>query len=589
MRLLREYAWPHWKALAGSVLLMAVVAVVTAATAWILKPIVDEVFFEQNRDRIILTTLAVCLLFLVKGAATYGNEVLLSNVGQRIVARIQARLYRAIIGFDLAWFHDMTSGNMVSRFVYDTHLLREALSKTIIAAVKDSLTALALIGLLFWHDWQLAAIVFIVIPPGAVAIQRLGKRMRKVSTRIQQETGSFANVLDESFRGIRVIKSYGTEEAEIARAEAAIAKRMRALIRAVRIGAASSPVVEVIGGGAFALVIYYGGSRVIDGTTTPGTFFSFMGALLMAYPPMKALARLNAKIQEGKAAAVRIYDLLDAAPKVVDRPGAAPFTIGGGEIVFEQVGFSYDGRTKVLEDLSFTVPAGRRIALVGPSGGGKSTILNLIPRLYDVDGGRITIDGHDIRDLTVASLRRQIALVSQDIFLFNDTIRANIAYGSGADIDDTAIWAAAEAAAAADFIREQPDGLDTVVGSTGVKLSGGQRQRLAIARAILRDAPIILLDEATSALDSESEERVQAALDRLMQGRTTLIIAHRLSTVLDADRIFVIVDGTVAESGTHGELSARDGVYRALTSRQFGEHLPRLVPPPSGARAGGHG
>jgi subfamily B ATP-binding cassette protein MsbA len=392
--------------------------------------------------------------------------------------------------------------------------------------------------------------------------------MRRVSANTQIETGQFMTLLNQTFQGARYVKAYGMEAYELSRARRIIESLYRLVEKAQRVRSISSPMMEAFGGIAVALVILYGGHQVLSGARSPGAFFSFIAALLLAYQPLKTLAGLNTNLQEGLAAAQRLFTVLDIEPAIGDRPGAAPLRIRGGEVRFEDVNFAYDEGTQALRGVTLEIPGGKTVALVGASGAGKSTIMNLIPRFYDVGTGAVLVDGQDVRDVTLASLRSAIGLVSQEVSLFDDTVRANIAYGRFGATEDE-IVAAAKAAAADDFIRALPQGYDTPVGEHGVKLSGGQRQRLSIARAMLKNAPILLLDEATSALDTESERQVQGALKTLMHGRTTLVIAHRLSTVIGADIIYVIDAGRVAERGSHAELLRRDGTYARLHALQF--------------------
>jgi ATP-binding cassette, subfamily B, bacterial MsbA len=507
---------------------------------------------------------------MVKGIASYFQSVLMYKVGQRVVADIQSTLFRRLIGADLAFFHANPTASLVSRFTNDANLLRNASANVLVGIGKDAVTVVFLVGLMFYQDWALALVSFVVFPVAIRPISSVGRRMRRVSANTQDELGTFMTLLDQTFQGARHVKAYGMEAYETTRADELIERLYKLLNRAARVRSAVSPVMETLGGIAVAIVILYGGYQVIEGTRTAGTFFSFITALLLAYQPMKSLANLTANLQEGLAAAQRIFTVLDIEPEIRDAADATPLAIGGGEVRFEAVRFAYVADGPVLHGIDLHVPAGKTVALVGASGSGKSTILNLIPRFYDVAAGRVLIDGTDVRRASLASLRGAIGLVSQEVSLFDDTVRANIAYGRlGAS--EAEIEAAARSAAADEFIRALPQGYDTMVGEHGVKLSGGQRQRLAIARAMLKNAPILLLDEATSALDTESERQVQTALKTLMRGRTTLVIAHRLSTVVDADLIYVIDAGRVAESGTHTELLARGGAYQRLYALQFAD------------------
>ncbi|MGH6884024.1 MAG: ABC transporter ATP-binding protein, partial [Hypericibacter sp.] len=475
-----------------------------------------------------------------------------------------------VVGADLVFFHDRSPGDLIARVINDCAQLRDALSTLLTNVGKDALTLVGLVALMFYQDWLLALIAFVAFPLAVLPIARVGRRVRRLARGTQQQTGGLATLLDEVFHGARQVKAYGMERTEIARADEAVDRLFQLQLKSGRSRSALQPVMEVLGGLAIVAVMLYGGHQVIAGLRTPGTFFSFITALLLAYEPLKRLANLNAAMQAGLAAADRIFAMIDLEPAIVDRPGARPLNLQGGAIRLEQVGFAYEGAAErpALAGVDIDVPAGATIALVGPSGAGKSTVFNLIPRFFDPQSGRVTLDGQDVRELTLASLRRSIALVSQDVLLFDDSIRANILYGRP-EASEAEVIEAARAAQAWEFIETLPQGLDMMVGPRGAKLSGGQRQRIAIARAMLRNAPILLLDEATSNLDPESERAVQTALARLMRGRTTLVIAHRLATVAAADRIYVLDQGRVVETGPHPELLALGGTYARLHALQF--------------------
>ncbi|MCF8465770.1 MAG: ATP-binding cassette domain-containing protein [Sneathiella sp.] len=567
-RLLRDYVMSYKWRLSAAVFFMIVSAMTSAATAFVMKPIVDEVFFEKNSEFVLYTTLAVIAIFTVRGVATYGQTIVMDWVGTRVVSDIQKDLFKRLVFADLAWFHNNPSGNLVSRFVFDTNFLKTVATQTLVVMTKDSLSAIFLIASLFYYDWKMALFILIALPPGALAIRQLGKRSRKAAHKVLEQTAGFSSFLEENFQGIRVVKAYSREQQATRQGDEVIEGRFKYQYKSLRIEASSGPIVETLAGLMIAGVIFYGASNVLAGVTTPGTFFAFVTAVMLAYQPVKSVAKIFPRMQSGLAAAHRIFMLLDIRHKVVDKPSATPLEFHKGEVEFRHVRFAYNPDEVVLKDISLKIGAGKRVALVGPSGGGKSTILNLIPRFYDVGAGDILIDGQNIRDVTLSSLRRNIALVSQDVFLFDDTIRANIAYGRENATEDEII-AAAKSAAVHGFVSALPKGYDTLVGSQGVRLSGGQKQRIAIARAMLKDAPILLLDEATSALDTESERKIQVALKHLMKGRTSLVIAHRLSTILDADMINVVVAGEIVETGSHDQLLMQKGVYADLYNNQF--------------------
>jgi subfamily B ATP-binding cassette protein MsbA len=576
-RLLREHVLSQARWLLGAALCMALYAAATAGQAWIMEPMLDHVFLQRDHTMLLLVPAAVVVLALIKGAAGYGQVVTMARIGQRAIAALQQRLFDHLVHADLGFVVSAGPGPLLSRLTYDTQQLRLAVTSALTTVVRDALTMLGLLALMIHQNWQLAALALVGFPIAIWPIVRLGRRMRKVARQSQTHMGRFTGRLEQSLRGLRQVKADNRSEDESRRTGGLIEEQFRLNYKASRVSAFSTPAMEVVGGIAVALVILYGGSQVLAGDTTPGAFFSFVAALLFAYRPLKTLANLHTQVQVGLAAAERIYGLLDRPPAVRDQVGARALAVRRGEIRFAAVRFGYSAGRPALRGVDLVIPAGLTVALVGPSGAGKSTMLNLILRFYDVDQGAVLIDDQDVRGVTLRSLRGATALVSQEVDLFDDTVRANIAYGRP-DASEEAIVAAARAAAAHDFICALPHGYATEIGPSGASLSGGQRQRLGIARAMLKDAPILLLDEATSALDSEVERTVQIALRRLMRGRTTVVIAHRLSTVMGADLIAVIEHGRVVEQGTHGALLARGGTYAGLYERQFADQAAPAAP-----------
>ena len=570
VRLAREFMRPHARRIALAALLMGLAAASTALRAWLMQPVLDRIFVGRDGSLLWLLAGLALTLAVAKGLCDYGSAVQMIRVGQRIIADVQKALFARLMRADLAYFHAHPTGTLIARFTSDAVLLRGAAANVLGGMGKDAVTVAFLVAVMFYQDWLLGLVSFFVFPLAIHPIVGIGRRIRRVAANTQAEIGQLTTLLNQTFQGARHVKAYGMEAYEERRAAGLFERLFALIVRAGRTRSRASPMMEALGGAAIAAVILYGGHQVIVGARTPGALFSFITALLLAYQPLKNLANLNASLQEGLAAAERVFEVVDIEPTIQDRPGAKPLRITGGEIRFDSISFVYASGAVALDDVSLTVPAGRTVALVGPSGAGKSTILNLIPRFFDVSEGSIAIDGQDIRSVTLASLRGAIALVAQEVSLFDDTVRANIAYGRfGAS--EAEIEAAAQAAGASGFIDELPEGYDTLVGEHGVRLSGGQRQRIAIARAMLKDAPILLLDEATSALDSESERQVQAALRALMRGRTTLVIAHRLSTVQGADLICVVDRGHIVEIGGHEELLGAGGLYSRLHAMQFAD------------------
>ena len=569
-RMLRSYLRPYLWLLGASILLNVLIAATTGALPWFIQQAVDEVFNNKNSNMLLLVPIGVVVISLVKGLATYGSNVIMNFVGQRSTANLQRDLFARLVRGDLAYVAQRHSGIYISVFMNDATRLRDTVSNIIIALIRHLLTVVALIAFMFTINWHLALVyTLIVIPVGIAAMRRLGRVTRSASQQGLEETGEFSTLIAETLNGLRIVKAYGQENDQIDRAGTTIDRVLEFTMRAVRARAAASPAIEALGGVAVAAIIFIGGYQSMQGNLTAGEFMGFITALLAVYQPLRSVANMQTVLQEGVAAGKRVFAILDAHDLILDNDKAQTLKVSNGALRFDNVSFQYEGREHpALNNVSIEVKPGQSVALVGASGSGKSTLLNLVLRFFDVSQGQIEIDGQDIREVTLDSLRRATALVTQDPFLFDDTIANNIAYGSPS-ADGAAIERAAKQAAAHEFITKLPQGYDTRVGESGLRLSGGQKQRIAIARAMLKNAPILLLDEATSALDTASEQKVQSALNELMKGRTSLVIAHRLSTVMHADCIHVIREGQAVESGTHGELLAQKGVYAELYQKQF--------------------
>ncbi len=571
IRIFHGYILKHRGKLTLAIFAMAVVAVTTAAYARIMEPLVDRVFSSQDTTSIITIPLILLLIAIIKAIATFTQSYLMGVFGQKIIADIQNNLFLHLVRSDLSYFNSKSTGSLISNFLNDANLLREGLTKALTGISKDFLTLLFLIILLFYIDFQLALISIIGFPLSIIPVRHIGKKMRKASTQNQERTSDFSSRINEAFLNLRQIKSYTMENEESKKIKEANELRLKAMFKVVKARAAATPIIEILAGVAIALVVFYAAGIGNTGSRlSAGEFITFITALGLSYQPLRSLANLNTALQEGLAAANRIFKLLDISPKIIDSDNAKNLKITEGKICFKNVFFSFENSDSVLKDINFQIKKGEKLAIVGPSGSGKTTILNLISRFFDVSSGNITIDNQAIETVKQSSLRKSISLVSQDSILFNDSIKANISYGN-TDASEEEIIEAAKKANAWDFISQMPQGLNTIVGQSGVKISGGERQRISIARAILKNSPILLLDEATSALDNKSETKVQLALNALSKGRTTIVVAHRLSTIADSDKIILINEGKIEESGKHSELLNKGTMYAKLYKKSQSE------------------
>jgi subfamily B ATP-binding cassette protein MsbA len=569
-RRLLSFIRPYRMKLVLSLILTTIVAAAMPAIALLVKYVMDKVFIAKDQFWLILLASAVIVIYLIKSICDYFSYYNMNDVGQSVIRDIRDRLYNHIQTLSMPYFIRTPTGTLISRITNDVNMVQLSVTESVTEFIRQTLTLIGLVTVVFWRDWRLAIIAMLVFPLVIYPISKFGQRLKRYSTKSMKVMGNVMSILDEAISGIRIVKAYNMEEYETKRFSDENQNYYRNWMKRVSVRALSGPLLELIAGLGTAFLLWYGGMRVISGVLTPGDFLSFLTGLSMLYAPIRKLNKVNIEIQEGIAASKRIFELLDTPPEIIEKPGGITLPRLEGDFELRNMWFSYTSdETYALEDISFTAQKGKQLALVGESGSGKSTIANLLPRFFDVSKGSILVSGIDIRDVTLKSLRENIAMVTQEMILFNDTISANIAYGTLSSSMEE-ICEAAKAANAHEFIMGFKDGYDTVVGESGVRLSGGQRQRLCIARAIIKNAPILILDEATSALDTESEREVQAALDRLMKGRTSLVIAHRLSTIVGADEIIVLSHGRIVEQGTHHDLLEKDGHYARLHAIQFG-------------------
>jgi len=582
-RLIRDYVLVHWPLMSLAIVAMVFVAATTGALPFLMQNAADEIFIAKNPTMLYVVPALVVAVMALRGVAEYGSKVTEAFIGNRLIADIRGELFARLMQQDLGWLQSTHTGRFVSVFMYDTNVVNAAAAKTLTAIFKNLLQVLFLIGAMFYMDWLLSLLLLAALPFGVVLMRLQRRRMRRSVRQTLQETGDLGSLATQALQGVRVVKSYGQEERETARARRTIDRTLEYTMQTARTRSATGPVMEALSGLGLAAAIFYGGWQGIAGSLTLGQFMGFMTAAMLVYQPLKALVNLNNMLLEGVSAASRVFGILDRANAVAEAEDAAPLKPSEGAIRFDDVSFAYEDGKPVVENLTLDVPPGSRVALVGPSGAGKSTLLNLVPRFFDPSGGRILIDGQDIREATIASVRGASALLTQEPVLFDDTVYNNIAYGSAAATSE-AVVEAARGAAADEFIEALGKGYQTPVGEAGNLLSGGQKQRIALARAMLRDCPIILLDEPTSALDAKSEAQVQRALETLLKGRTVLMIAHRLSTIRHADLICVMDKGRIVERGTHEELIAGGGLYADLNEVQMLSDDEGTAPAPEGVR-----
>jgi subfamily B ATP-binding cassette protein MsbA len=567
LRLLRHVR-PYWRTFGIGVLGIIVVAATEPALPALLKPLLDGVFVNKDPSVIRWTPVFIVGLFVLRGLAEYVAQFALSWVGNRLVMDLRGIMFRKLLTLPARYYDDQASGNLISRLTFDVMQVTTAATSVLTAVFKDALVIIGLLGWMFWLNWKLTLLSLVMTPVIVLVVRVISVRLRNSSREVQQQMGDMTQVIQETIEGHRVVKLFGGQDYEQQRFDTQANNVRRQLMKQVAASAASVPIVQFIAALALATIVYLATQESNTDQITVGGFVSFITAMLMLTAPLKRITSINEPLQRGLAAAESVFALIDQHSET-DTGRVDPGRVRG-EIRFEQVRFAYGADARhALDGIDLTIAPGETLALVGASGSGKTTLANLVPRFYQPTGGRILLDGEDIAGLKLTALRANIALVSQDVVLFNDTVAANIAYGAMKQSSRAEIVAAAEAAHAMEFINAMPDGLDTMVGENGVKLSGGQRQRLAIARALLKNAPVLILDEATSALDTESERHVQAALEVLMRGRTTIVIAHRLSTIENAHRIVVLDGGHIAESGAHAELLARGGKYAQLYRNQF--------------------
>lgn len=562
-RRLLGFLWPYWKILLIAVVCMIIVSGSNLIVPWIIKDIVDEVLAEKNIQMLYWVIAAILVIFLIRGVTTFGNRYLMGYIGQRVVTDLRKRLFAHLQRLSISYYDKRRTGEIMSNLTNDIGALQTAIVENFVSLIQEAAIFVGSFVSMVYLQWKLTVLCLVIVPMVSFIIKFFGKKLHQSGKNVQEKLADVTAMLQEVIQGVRIVRSFNRSDYEIQRFDDVNEANFKANVRTIRQSSQLTPFVEFFSAIAITVIIWYGGLSVIDGIMTSGELIAFLIYAINLANPTRRIAEAVGNIQKSLGAADRVFAILDTEPEVKNRPGAEALQVTAGRVEFDHVAFSYEADHPVLTDISFTAEPGQTVAIVGPSGAGKTTIANILPRFYDVTGGSVRIDGTDIRDVTIGSLRDHIGLVPQDTLLFNTTIKNNILYGR-LDATDEEVWEAVRAANAEHFIRELPMGIETRVGDRGLVLSGGQRQRIAIARALLKNPAILILDEATSALDTESEKVVQEALDRLMVGRTSFVIAHRLSTIQNADQILVINGGVIAERGTHEELMEKNGLYHEL-------------------------